>query len=96
MEYVRGEIFANIYLTDRIARISTRVGEVNGWIDLGRLLQEADRRIPVDVLNGFIYDACRDRFFMTGKLWPKLFEIELVRLPQHDCSPLQHGSKANF
>lgn len=96
LEYVRGEIFANIYLTDRIARISPRAGEVNGWIDLGGLLPEADRRIPVDVLNGIVYDARRDRFFVTGKLWPKLFEIELVRLPQHDCSPLQHESKANF
>jgi glutaminyl-peptide cyclotransferase len=78
LEYVRGEIFANIYQTDRIARISPKTGEVTGWIDLGGLLPEADRLIPVDVLNGIAYDAGGNRFFVTGKLWPKLFVIELL------------------
>jgi len=79
LEFVRGEIFANIYRTDWIARISPQTGAVTGWIDLRGLLPEADRRIPVDVLNGIAYDAGRERFFVTGKLWPKLFEIELFR-----------------
>lgn len=77
LEYVRGEIFANIYRTEMIARISPESGTVTGWIDLTGLLSEADRRIPVDVLNGIAYDAAKNRFFVTGKLWPKLFEIEL-------------------
>ncbi len=79
LEVVRGEIFANIYRTERIARISPKSGAVTGWIDLTGLLPQADRWIPVDVLNGIAYDAARDRLFVTGKLWPKLFEIELIR-----------------
>jgi glutaminyl-peptide cyclotransferase len=79
LEIVRGEILANIYRTDRIARISPKSGTVTGWIDLSGLLPQADRWIPVDVLNGIAYDAARDRLFVTGKLWPKLFEIELIR-----------------
>ncbi len=79
LEFVRGEIFANIYRTDAIARISPRTGAVIGWVDLRGLLSEADRLIPVDVLNGIAYDAAANRLFVTGKLWPKLFEIELFR-----------------
>jgi glutaminyl-peptide cyclotransferase len=79
LEFVRGEIFANVYRTDAIARISPRSGAVTGWIDLRGLLPEADRLIPVDVLNGIAYDAGRNRLFVTGKLWPKLFEIEIFR-----------------
>jgi glutamine cyclotransferase len=79
LEFVRGEIFANVYRTDLIARISPKTGAVTGWIDLSGLLPEADRRIPVDVLNGIAYDAGGNRLFVTGKLWPKLFEIELFR-----------------
>jgi glutamine cyclotransferase len=78
LEYVHGEIYANVWQTDRIARIDPRSGEVLGWIDLGGLLSEEDRRQPVDVLNGIAYDAAHDRLFVTGKLWPKVFEIELV------------------
>ncbi len=79
LEFVRGEIFANIYRTDRIARISPQSGRVVGWIDLSGLLPEREKGGPVDVLNGIAYDGRRDRFFVTGKLWPKLFEIELFR-----------------
>ncbi len=79
LEFVRGEIFANIYRTDRIARISPQTGRVIGWIDLSGLLPEARTAVPVDVLNGIAYDGRRDRLFVTGKLWPKLFEIELFR-----------------
>ncbi len=80
LEYVKGEVYANIWQTDRIARIDPKTGHVVGWIDLAGLLPEADRRAaPVDVLNGIAYDAAHDRLFVTGKLWPKLFEIKLVR-----------------
>jgi len=79
LEFIRGEIYANIYRTDRIAKISPVTGAVTGWIDLQGLLSGADRRTPVDVLNGIAYDARRNRFFVTGKFWPKLFEIELFQ-----------------
>lgn len=78
LEVVRGEIWANVYRTDRIARISPGTGQVTGWIDLAGLLSEADRRLPVDVLNGIAFDPDRNRLFVTGKFWPKLFVIELV------------------
>lgn len=79
LEYVRGEIFANVWLTDRIARISPSDGKVTGWIDLSGLLSAADIAAGANVLNGIAYDSSRDRLFVTGKLWPKLFEIQLVR-----------------
>ncbi len=79
LEYVRGEILANVWQTDRIARIAPETGRVIGWIDLTGLLSPAERPPSVDaVLNGIAYDAEHDRLFVTGKLWPKLFEITLV------------------
>jgi len=78
LEYVQGEVYANIWQTDTIARINPKTGEVVGLIDLEGLLDPQDTTEPVDVLNGIAYDAERDRLFVTGKLWPKLFEIELV------------------
>jgi glutamine cyclotransferase len=78
LEYIQGEIYANIWQTDRIARISPGTGRVIGWVDLEGLLTAEDRSEPVDVLNGIAYDAETDRLFVTGKLWPKLFEIELI------------------
>ena len=79
LEVVDGEIWANVWQTDRIARIDPETGQVTGWIDLTGLLSESDRgRHPVDVLNGIAYDPETDRLFVTGKLWPKLFEIEIV------------------
>jgi glutamine cyclotransferase len=78
LEYVRGEILANVWRTDRIARIAPKTGLVIGWIDLTGLLSQADRQQPVDVLNGIAYNAERNRLYVTGKLWPKLFEIALV------------------
>ena len=80
LEWVKGEIFANIWQTDRIARIDPKTGHVVGWIDLTGLLSPADSR-GVDVLNGIAYDAEHDRLFVTGKRWPKLFEIKLVKQP---------------
>jgi glutamine cyclotransferase len=74
LEFVKGEVLANVWQTDRIARISPRTGRVLGWIDLTGLLPS---REPDAVLNGIAYDAAGDRLFVTGKLWPKLFEIKI-------------------
>ncbi len=82
LEYVQGEIYANVWQTDRIARIDPETGRVKGWIDLTGILSPEDRNQPVDVLNGIAYDAETDRLFVTGKLWPKLFEIKLIPLNQ--------------
>jgi glutaminyl-peptide cyclotransferase len=78
LEYVNGEIYANVWPTDRIVRISPETGQVIGWVDLGGLLSLADRMRPVGELNGIAYDAARDRLFVTGKRWPKLFEIRIL------------------
>lgn len=79
LEYVKGEIYANIWQTDKIARIDPRTGKVLGIIDLTGLLPIADRSASTDVLNGIAYDEAGDRLFVTGKLWPKLFEIQLIK-----------------
>jgi glutaminyl-peptide cyclotransferase len=78
LEWVRGEIYANVWQTDRMVRISPTDGRVLGWVDLSGLLDAADRAEKVDVLNGIAYDVLGDRLFVTGKLWPKLFEIKIV------------------
>ncbi|MFC1994447.1 glutaminyl-peptide cyclotransferase [Chloroflexota bacterium] len=80
LEYVRGEIYANIWGTDRIARIAPNTGQVIGWIELTGLLSLEGDIGQVGPLNGIAYDTKDDRLFVTGKLWPKLFEIELVLL----------------
>ncbi|MBZ5576772.1 MAG: glutaminyl-peptide cyclotransferase [Acidobacteriia bacterium] len=79
LEWVNGEIYANIWQTDRIARIDPASGKVVGWIDLTGILGPEDRLRQVDVLNGIAFDAQSGRLFVTGKLWPKLFEIRLVK-----------------
>jgi len=78
LEVVKGEIFANVWHMDRIARISPADGRVLGWIDLTGLLAKAERPDPEAVLNGIAYDSAADRLFVTGKLWPKVFEIKVV------------------
>jgi glutamine cyclotransferase len=78
LEYVAGEIYANVWQSERVARISPVDGRVLGWIDLSGLLSVADRAEGVDVLNGIAYDLLGNRLFVTGKLWPKLFEIKIV------------------
>jgi glutamine cyclotransferase len=78
LEWVNGEIYANVWQTSFVARISPASGKVLGWIDLSGLLSPAEERSGVDVLNGIAYDAARGRLFVTGKLWPKLFEIQVV------------------
>ncbi len=78
LEWVEGELFANIWQTDRIARISPVTGAVTGWIDLSGLLGPMYRNGTEDVLNGIAYDAVHKRLFVTGKLWPNVFEIKIV------------------
>lgn len=78
LEYVGGEVYANVWQTDRIARIAPETGQVTGWIHLEGLLGAEDRSDTVDVLNGIAYDEKDDRLFVAGKLWPKLLEIELI------------------
>ena len=79
LEYVQGEIYANIWHADRIARIDPRTGSVVGWIDLTGLLARGEVSDEEAVLNGIAYDESTGRLFVTGKLWPKLFEIRLTR-----------------
>ena len=78
LEYIHGEIFANIWQTDQIARIDPTTGVVTGWIDLSGLLPPEDRTPTTDVLNGIAYLPEGNRLFVTGKRWPKLFEIRLL------------------
>ena len=74
LEYVNGEIYANVWQRDVVARIDPATGRLLGWIDLAGLLPAGERG---DVLNGIAYDAAGGRLFVTGKLWPRLFEIRL-------------------
>jgi glutamine cyclotransferase len=77
LEYVDGEIWANIWYDDRIARISPATGEVLGFIDLSTLYPQSVRSSEA-VLNGIAYDAAAKRLFVTGKNWPQLYEIDVV------------------
>jgi glutamine cyclotransferase len=80
LEWIKGEIYANVWMTEKIARIDPATGNVTGWINLTGLLNLADRvNGQTDVLNGIAYDASGGRLFVTGKKWPKLFEIRLVK-----------------
>jgi glutamine cyclotransferase len=81
LEYVNGWVYANVWQTDRVAKIDPATGRVAAWLDLSGLLSAEDRAQPVDVLNGLAYDAATERLFVTGKLWPKLFEIRLAASP---------------
>jgi len=78
LEYVKGKIYANIWSSERIAIISPETGRVEGWIDLTGLSGSMGHPQKIDVLNGIAYDRDKDRLFITGKLWPRLFEIKLV------------------
>ena len=79
LEWVEGEVLANVWMSDRIARIDPRTGRVTAWIDLRGLLPDHQRPNADAVLNGIAYDAKKKRLFVTGKLWPRLFEIQLIR-----------------
>ena len=80
LEYIKGKVYANVWKTECIAIIDPKTGKVDGWIELKGLLSLEDYGRPVDVLNGIAYNAKDDRLFVTGKLWPKLFEIDLIPL----------------
>ena len=77
LEYVKGEVFANVWHRNAIARIDPQTGHVKGWIDLSGLLKPGEVSDEEAVLNGIAYDEAGDRLFVTGKLWPKLFEVRL-------------------
>jgi glutaminyl-peptide cyclotransferase len=87
LEYIQGEIYANVWQTDRIARISPKTGRVLAWIDLTGLIDKRVLPNPDAVLNGIAYDSKSNRIFVTGKLWPKLFEIKVVRERGSDNDP---------
>jgi glutamine cyclotransferase len=78
LEYIRGEIWANVWQTDRVARIHPATGKVVSWVDFTGLRAEMERMGRVDVLNGIAYDGARDRIFVTGKWWPRIFEIKVI------------------
>lgn len=81
LEYVKGEIFANVWGTEQVVRIDPATGEVVSVIDFTGLLPRQDRDANTDVLNGIAYDPSGDRLFVTGKCWPKLFEVRLKPKP---------------
>ena len=78
LEYIHGEIWANIFMDNVIVRISPLTGEVLGWVDLSKLYDLLPINSRVHVLNGIAYDQDNDRIFVTGKFWPKIFEIKLT------------------
>jgi glutamine cyclotransferase len=90
LEYIHGEIYANVWHTDRIARISPATGRVIAWIDLKGLMPRSQLSDDEAVLNGIAYDAVHNRLFVTGKLWPKIFEIALVP-GKAKLVPVRHG-----
>lgn len=95
LEYVRGEIYANVWHSDRIARISQEDGHVIGWIDLTGILPDLQKVDAESVLNGIAYDAQQDRLFVTGKQWPTIFEIKIVNRPAILIQPLSRSLSFN-
>jgi len=79
LEYIHGEIYANVWMSNRIARISPSTGKVLSWIDLSGILPSVEVTGEGAVLNGIAYDAAHNRLFVTGKLWPRLFQIQVVK-----------------
>ena len=79
LEYVNGEIYANVWHDNRIAAIDPQSGRVKSWIDLTGLLPAGEVRDPEAVLNGIAYDPASSKLYVTGKLWPHLFEIKVKR-----------------
>lgn len=77
LEYIKGEIFANVWETDEIVRIDPATGRVRGSINFSGLLAPQDRGPEANVLNGIAYDAATDRLWVTGKCWPKIFQVRL-------------------
>ncbi|HUV96931.1 MAG TPA: glutaminyl-peptide cyclotransferase [Acidobacteriaceae bacterium] len=83
LEYIHGEIYANIWGTNRIARISPATGKVIEWIDLSGLSPPSVQQNDNAVLNGIAYDSQHDRLYVTGKLWPNLYQIKLIPATKH-------------
>jgi len=81
LEYINGEIWANVWMTDNIVRIDPKTGKIVGEIDLGGLLgiNKRDRNGDEDVLNGIAFDSVKNKIYVTGKLWSKIFEIEVIK-----------------
>ncbi|HEX6164605.1 MAG TPA: glutaminyl-peptide cyclotransferase [Vicinamibacterales bacterium] len=77
LEWIEGEIWANVWMTDRIVLISPRTGQVNAWIDLSTLYPRSERTPPADELNGIAYDKATRRIYITGKKWPRLYQISV-------------------
>jgi glutamine cyclotransferase len=93
LEFVHGQIYANVWHTDRIARIAPATGKVVGWIDLSGLYPKSERSDPEAVLNGIAWDPARGRLFVTGKRWPRIYEIRLVPA-KPALVPVAHPAKA--
>jgi glutaminyl-peptide cyclotransferase len=87
LEFVKGEIYANVWHSDQIARISPDDGHVIAWIDLTGLVPSSQRLDSESVLNGIAYDAKNDRLFVTGKQWPAIYEIKIVPRPKSKARP---------
>jgi glutamine cyclotransferase len=87
LEFIKGEIYANVWHSDMIARINPHDGHVISWIDLSGLLPPEQKVNEESVLNGIAYDARRDRLFVTGKQWPTVFEIKVVPRSPAKSSP---------
>ena len=79
LEYIDGKIYANVWGTEKLAIINPKTGQVSAWIDLRGLLTKEDKKNRIDVLNGIAYNEENQKFYVTGKLWPKLFEIEIAK-----------------
>ena len=77
LEWIDGEIWANVWTTDRLARISPVTGDVKAWVDLSALWPRGQRMPPADVLNGIAYDPATRRIFVTGKKWPRVYQIAI-------------------
>ncbi len=78
LEFIKGEIWSNVWHDNRIARISPKDGRVIGWVDLTGILPDSQKKDAESVLNGIAYDAEHDRIFVTGKQWPTIFEIKVL------------------
>ena len=79
LEYIDGKIYANVWGTEKLAIINPKTGQVVAWVDLSGLLTKEEKKSRIDVLNGIAYDKENQKLYVTGKLWPKLFEIEIVK-----------------
>jgi glutaminyl-peptide cyclotransferase len=79
LEYIKGDVYANVLGEEKIAIINIQTGQVKGWIDLEGIYNQENRN-PNSVLNGIAYDEEGDRLFVTGKMWSQLFEIKLIAL----------------